>query len=302
MFRSAMPAGLLPITLAGVLWGTTGVVVQLLRQLTGLSPVSIGFYRLAIAAVVLVLLLRWRRRLCLVFAAVRSAPVSMTLIGCGLGAYQALYFVAVALGGVAMATVVSLGLAPVLVVAWEAVRSRRLPGRQALASLVAAVLGLTLMTGVGATGERPLLGILAAAGSGFGYAVTTVLSRRVSDRVEPLVLTTVSTGIGALALLPLALMGGGLMFPLRLPTAAMLLYLGVITTALAYALFYAGLRTIPGSAAVVLTLFEPLTAGILATVLLGEAISLPALGGGVLLLGAVALTHRCADTAVPTAS
>jgi len=72
----------------------------------------------------------------------------------------------------------------------------------------------------------------------------------------------------------------------------MLAYLGVVTTAVAYALFYAGLRTTPGSAAVVLTLFEPLTAAVLAVVILGEPASLPAVAGGVLLLGAVVMTGR----------
>src|SRR5690242_7989879 len=55
-------AGLIQITVAALLWGTTGVAVQLIRHHTGLSPVSIGFYRLAIAAVVLLILMAHRLR------------------------------------------------------------------------------------------------------------------------------------------------------------------------------------------------------------------------------------------------
>ena len=43
-----------------------------------------------------------------------------------------------------------------------------------------------------------------------------------------------------------------------------------MTLAVAYGLLYAGLRTVEGSAAVVATLLEPVTAAVLAAVVLGE--------------------------------
>ncbi|RLP85357.1 EamA family transporter, partial [Micromonospora sp. BL4] len=242
--------GLIQITVTGVLWGTTGVAVQLLRESTGLSPVSIGFHRLAIAA--LVLLACTAGRLGALLAALRAAPVPLLLTGVGLGLYQALYFAAVALAGVGVATVVSLGLAPVLAAAWESARARRIPGPLRLGTLVAAVAGLALITGATAeptaAAPAPLLGLLAAAGSGLGYAVTTLISRQVSQRTAPMTLTTISTVIGALTLAPVALVAG-VGVPVRVDTVALLLHLGVVTTAVAYALFYAGLRPTPGSVA-----------------------------------------------------
>ncbi|MGW5556698.1 DMT family transporter [Micromonospora sp. NPDC003944] len=304
--RTALPAasaahhaarsGLIQITVTGVLWGTTGVAVQLLREATGLSPVSIGFHRLAIAA--LVLLACTAGRLRTIVSAVRAAPVPLLLTGVGLGLYQALYFAAVAWAGVSVATIVSLGLAPVLAAAWESARARRLPGPLRLGTLVAAVAGLVLITGAtgqpGAAAPAPLLGLLAAAGSGLGYAVTTLISRQVSQHTAPMTLTTISTVIGALTLAPFALVAGvGL--PVRPDTVALLLHLGVVTTAVAYALFYAGLRTTPGSVAAVLTLLEPLTAAALAVALLREPLPLPVLVGGALLLTAVAATYLTPD-------
>ncbi|MEU8008421.1 DMT family transporter [Micromonospora parva] len=296
--RHAARSGLIQITVTGVLWGTTGVAVQLLREGTGLSPVSIGFHRLAIAA--LVLLACTAGRLRTIVSAVRAAPVPLLLTGVGLGLYQALYFAAVAWAGVSVATIVSLGLAPVLAAAWESVHARRLPGPLHLGTLVAAVAGLVLITGAtgqpGAAAPAPLLGLLAAAGSGLGYAVTTLISRQVSQRTAPMTLTIVSTAVGALTLAPFALVAGvGL--PVRLDTVALLLHLGVVTTAVAYALFYAGLRTTPGSVAAVLTLLEPLTAAALAVALLREPLPLPVIVGGVLLLTAVAATYLAPDRA-----
>ncbi|MER7415571.1 DMT family transporter [Micromonospora peucetia] len=284
--------GLLYVTGAAVLWGTTGVAVQLVRESTTLTPTGIGFYRLAIGAVVLVALVA--HRLGPVLAALRSQPVALVLVGVGLGGYQALYFVAVAAGGVGVATVVSLGLAPVLIFGWESLRARRLPGRTMLGALVAGVAGLVLITvsvgQPGATAPRPLLGLLAAFGSGVGYAASTVLSRHAAQRVAPMTLTTVSAVVGALALAPIAL-AEGIGVPARLAPVGLLVHLGVVTTAVAYALFYAGLRTITGSAAALSTLAEPLTAVLLAGWLVGESLPAPVVVGGVLLLGAVSVVH-----------
>ncbi|MET8094016.1 DMT family transporter [Micromonospora sp. NPDC005220] len=294
----AARSGLIQITVTGVLWGTTGVAVQLLREDTGLSPVSIGFHRLAIAA--LVLLACTAGRLRTIVAALRAAPVPLLLTGVGLGLYQALYFAAVAWAGVSVATIVSLGLAPVLAAAWESVHARRLPGPLRLGTLVAAVAGLVLITTAtehpGAAAPAPLLGLLAAAGSGLGYAVTTLISRQVSQRTAPMTLTTISTVVGALTLAPFAVVAG-VSVPVRLDTVALLLHLGVVTTAVAYALFYAGLRTTAGSVAAVLTLLEPLTAAALAVALLHEPLPLPVIVGGVLLLTAVAASYLAPDRA-----
>ncbi|MGW2622284.1 DMT family transporter [Micromonospora taraxaci] len=290
--------GLIQITVTGVLWGTTGVAVQLLRDSTGLSPVSIGFHRLAIAA--LVLLACTAGRLRTILAALRAAPVPLLLTGIGLGLYQALYFAAVAWAGVSVATVVSLGVAPVLAAAWESARARQIPGPVRLGTLVAAVSGLVLITTAtadpSASAPAPLLGLLAAAGSGLGYAVTTVISRHASQHTTPMTLTTISTAVGALTLAPFALVSG-IGVPVRPDTVALLLHLGVITTAVAYALFYAGLRTTPGSVAAVLTLLEPFTAAVLAVALLHEPLPLPVVVGGVLLLSAVAATYLAPDRA-----
>jgi DME family drug/metabolite transporter len=299
-------AGLLKISAAGLLWGTTGVVVQVLHQTTALSPVGIGFYRLAVAAVVLLVICRPRA----IQAAFRVAPAGLILTGIGLGTYQALYFVAVTLAGVSVATVVGLGLAPVLLAGGEAVRARRLPDRTTSATLITGVLGLLLIT-VSAgrptdSAPHPLLGLLAAAGCGVCYAASTAISRRQAQRIDAMTLTTMSTGVGALALAPLALFGGGaehgfgfgfgfgfagIAVPLQPGPLLMLAYLGIITTAVAYALFYAGLRTTIGSTAAVLTLLEPLAAALLAILILGESLSLPALAGGALLLTAVAILY-----------
>jgi DME family drug/metabolite transporter len=92
---------------------------------------------------------------------------------------------------------------------------------------------------------------------------------------------------GALLLTPVALVAG-LRFTDDPVALAVLLYLGAVPSALAYALFFAGLRTVPGAVASIVTLLEPLTATALAMAFLGERLAPAALAGGLLVLAAVA--------------
>ncbi|WP_436527623.1 DMT family transporter [Actinoplanes sp. HUAS TT8] len=294
------PAGarlsLLQLSVAGILWGTAGVVVQVVAGRTGLGAVAIGFYRLLFAAATMLIIGFPARRQ--IWAAVRSAPAAVVAAGVGLAAYQALYFVAVRLTGVSIATVVSLGLAPVLLSVWETIRTRQRPGNAELAASAAAIAGLVLIstvTGGGATATG--LGLLAAVGSGTVYAASTALSRRTTQGVPPMILTTVSCTIGAISLAPIAV-AQGVVFTPELKPIALLAYLGAITTALAYACFYTGLRHTTGSVAVVVTLLEPLTAALLAVVLIGEPLARSTVVGGLLLLGAVTTLYLGARPAV----
>ncbi|MBL8928395.1 MAG: EamA family transporter, partial [Pseudonocardia sp.] len=56
-----------------------------------------------------------------------------------------------------------------------------------------------------------------------------------------------------------------------------------------------GLKSTPGSIAMILTLLEPVTAVVLAAVLLGEPLTVANVLGGVFLLGAVLLLYLAPD-------
>jgi DME family drug/metabolite transporter len=97
---------------------------------------------------------------------------------------------------------------------------------------------------------------------------------------------------GAMALLPVAAVQGLTgTAPWTAATVGGLIFIGVACTAVAYGLFNAGLRTVPSGAASILTLWEPLTAAVLAVLLVGETLSPAALVGSALLLGSVMLSY-----------
>lgn len=293
--------GLLQISTAGVLWGTGGIAVHVIRSAEPLPVVTISAWRMLIGAGALLLALALARGLGDLRTLVRQEPGRVVVLGVATATYQALYFAAVVWVGVTVSTVVSLGLAPLIVTVVESLRRRRGPAPLDLLILLAALVGLVLVSvsAGSAGGPRPVLGVLASIGSGTAYALTTLVGHGLAQSAGPLGLATASTGVGAIALAPLALASGVDAGALADPVVSgALVYLGVLTMGLAYLLFYAGLRTAPGSSAVIATLLEPLTAAVLAAALLDERLGAAGLLGGVLILAAVAGLGRRPATAL----
>jgi DME family drug/metabolite transporter len=294
--------GLVEVAAASVLWGTGGLAVQLIREHDPLSPVTISAWRMAIAAVVLLAALLVLRRVGELLALARARPRQLVAVGVGTAAYQGLYFVSVTQVGVAVSTVVSLGLAPVLLTVAEAVRHRRAPATSRLVVLGAALVGLLLVSVAGheaSTGPAPVTGVLLAAASGTTYALTTAASGSISRESSPLVLTSGMTLVGAAVLVPCLGVVEGPLMTTDLHAVAWLTYLGALTMALAYVLLYSGLRAVAPSTAVTASLIEPVTAAVVAAVVLSEALGPAAVLGVVLVLGAVAGLGRPAAAAGP---
>jgi DME family drug/metabolite transporter len=268
---------------------------------------TVSAWRMALAAVTLVAFAAVTRRAGAVLGTLRTHPVLAVVAGCGTALYQGLFFVSVLLVGVSVATVVSLGLAPVLAAVWEHASARTRPSTREAGVLVAALTGLVLISVTAgdaspAPGGEPALGLVLALASGATYAATTVLGHTLASRVDSVALTTCATAAGAVALAPflgLAAASGQPLFTRDLVSLTLLVYLGVATMALAYGLLYAGLRTTSGSAATIGTLVEPLSAALLAVLLLGERLSWPALLGGALILLAVVALHRSEENPAP---
>ena len=280
--RSTSARGFLLVVLAALCWGTSGISGDVVAERTGLDPLDIAWHRMSIGATVLVAVHLTRRR---------PAPWGgqrrrLAAVGAALALYQCGYFAAVATAGVGLATLVSLGLAPLLVALGAAVLGSGRPDRTTGTALATALAGLVLLVGVSAggdDGDAVLLGTLLSAAAALAYAGVLLLSAQVPDGVPT---TTVGFAAGAVLLTPVAVLAG-----LDLTTdplsLALLLYLGLVPTALAYGLFFAGVRAVPAAVASIGTLLEPLTATALAALLLGERLAPTALAGGALMLGAV---------------
>ena len=280
--------GFLLVVLAAFCWGTSGLTGDVVADRTDLDPLDVAWHRMAIgaAALVAVHLFARRRRAGAAVAWTRPLRLRLAAVGVGLAVYQSAYFAAVATAGVSIATLVALGLAPLLVAVGAAALGHGRPDRATGIALLVALAGLVLLVGVSAggdDGDAVLLGALAAVGCAVAYAGVVLLSSGTPAGVPT---TTVGFAVGAVLLTPVALVTGLDLTgdPLAL---GLLVYLGLVPTALAYGLFFTGVRAVPAAVASIVTLLEPLTATALAAALLGERLAPTALAGGLLMLGAV---------------
>ncbi len=291
--------GLLLVSAAGVVWGTIGPAVQLAHEASGLSPWTISAYRAIVAVLTLVAASLLTRRLptCLTLARRHWGRVIVT--GLSTATFQLLFFVAVVAAGVSVATVVALGLAPVLLLVVGSVQRRRAPSPAQVATVATALVGLGLVSIVGGSGDEvphAALGIVAALGSGTAYAVSTHVGAPLSREHDALVVTTATMSVAAGVLIPGGLVAAYLRDEPMTTTDAgswvLLAYLGVVTMAFAYVLLYAGLRSTTSGSAVVATLLEPVTAVLIAVLLLDERPTAAVVVGTLLILAAIATLGR----------
>ncbi len=229
--------GFLLVVLAALCWGTSGFSGKIVADRTGLGPLDIAWHRMAIGAVVLLIgfTLTRRRRAAetaeVVPTLTRGTAVRLVLVAAGLGAYQLAYFAAVAAAGVSIATLVALGLAPLLIAVGATVLGHGRPDRATVVALVVALTGLVLLVGISAgadAGTTVVLGALMAVGSALGYATVTLAGAGVPAGIP---VTLVGFAGGALLLTPVALVAG-LRFTSDPVALGVLLYLGVVPSAL----------------------------------------------------------------------
>ncbi|MGN8244624.1 DMT family transporter [Cellulomonas soli] len=284
------------VALAGVLWGTGGLAGSLVARVTDLSWPAIaslrllggGFVMLAAAAATGALrALPWNR----------AVAVRVAATGALSAVYQGAYFVAVDLAGVALSTVVALGSAPLAVAVVTAWGTRRMPPRATVTALVAALVGLLLLTGTPTAGD----GRAAAAGcglalvSGASFAATTLLNRVPVPGLSPTALIGASFTLAGVLLVPFGLVAGFALSGTSAAAWGWVVYLAALPTAGAYLAYYSGLPRVPATTAAVLALLEPVTATVLSVLVLGETVSLPGLVGMALLLAAVVLLRPAAE-------
>ena len=278
----SLPGGALLILAAGVLWGTSGTSQALAPA--GVSPTSIGAMRLLVGGGVLMLLALTRGG----FGKGRWPVLGTLLAGSFVASYQLCFFAALSRTGVAVGTLVAIGSSPVLAGLLGFVLRGERPGRSWWVATLFALAGCGLL--VGGAGELAVdpLGGLLALGAGLSYASYTWAIKGLLPGRTPDAVMAVVFCLGALLLSPL-LFFSDLRWMAAPRGIAVVLYLGVVVTALSYWLFARGLRTVPVAAAVTLSLAEPLTASLLGIVLLGERLSPAALCGIPLLFASLAV-------------
>ncbi|MFI6581390.1 DMT family transporter [Embleya sp. NPDC050493] len=290
----SVPRGLTYLSIAGVTWGTTGAAVEVIYRSSDFGPMAVSFWRF-VSGMVLLLAAGLLRPSGPAPRTAGQPPGRRALLftgtGAGLAVFQSAYFGAVMQTGLAVATIVALGAAPVLTAAGGRLFLGERIGRSGLSAIGGALIGLAILVlGNRQTDVRPL-GVGLALLSAAGFAASNLLGRwtgRLGAGEDPATLTVWSFGIGAAVMLPFAL-GEGVWPQTAQPgrVLAMMLYVAAVTTALAYPLYFAGTAAVRAVTASVVMLIEPVSAAALAVLLLDERLTAATIVGTLMMLTAV---------------
>jgi drug/metabolite transporter (DMT)-like permease len=302
--RSARPAlawsGLAPAVASAAAFGLSGSLATSLLQV-GWSPAAVVAARIGgafgVLAVPCLLLLR-RIGLPSGRQAWRLAAYGVVAVAVA----QLCYFSAVQYLSVGVALLLEY-TAPVLLIGWRWAGTRRRPAAAMLAGAALAVGGLVLVLNPGQDLRLSPVGVAWGLGAAICLCGYFLLSEERSgeEPLPSLLLTTAGTGIGAVVVLVVGLVG---VFPLRTSTAPAVLaghavawWLPVgllvgVSAVFAYLTGIAAVRRLGSSLASFVALAEVIFAVVFAVVLLGQRPSMTQAFGGLLVLAGIAAVQR----------
>jgi DME family drug/metabolite transporter len=273
--------GAAAVLLGAAAWGSTGTAAHFAPA--GASSASIGAARIALGGLLLLAFAvsTAGRRLDIrrLLATGRRARAALVLAAVAVGGYQLCFFTAVRMTGVAIGTVVAIGSAPVFTGALSWLTGGARLDVRWMAATAAAVAGCVVLVTGGQAGGVGSGGVGLAVAAGCCYAIYAVAASRLirAGNSETAVMGLLFGGAAVLLAPVLAARS-----PRWLLTAhglAVIGYLGIVTTALAYLLYGRGLRTVSAPVAVTLGLAEPVVAAILGLVVLGERLTITDIAG-----------------------
>lgn len=268
------------VLLGAMLWGTTGTAQTFMPQTV--HPLAVGASRLAVGGFSLLILMVVMGKINF-----RTWPWKATLLAAlAMAIFQYCFFTSIRLTGIAIGTVVAIGSAPMFsgIVEWFFLKRR--PTKVWLMATSLAIVGCVLLFSNKEGMVVNPIGVSLSLCAGLLFAFYTLFNKSVLERADAVPSVAVIFSVSAVMLMPFLFIfeTEGLLSASGISTV---LYLGLATTSIAYILFSAGLRHIPSSSAVTLSLGEPLTAAILSVVVVGERLDIISWGGIVLLVGGI---------------
>ena len=284
MKQSTNPLDILITALAPMSWGTTYAVAT--EFLPPDHPLLVASMRSLPIGILLTIGLRklpkgiWWWRI-------------FVLGGLNIGLFQALLFVAAYRlpGGVA-ATAGAIQSLIVVFFAWQILNNQ--PSKMSIAAALAGFIGVGLLVLNPAARLDPI-GIAAAIAGAGAMGLGTVLVKRWKPPVSLIVFTAWQLTVGGLILLPIALITEGSFDKVSHTNLWGFIYLGLIGTGLAYALWFRGIRKLSATAVSYLGLLSPVVATLIGYVFLQETFTpVQWIGIAIVLIAIVVGQHQSA--------
>lgn len=268
------------LILSMIIFGTLGPFVRNIPVTSG----ELALYRAVMAALMVGGFLLFTRQK-IPFAAIKKEVPLLLVSGMAMGVNWILLFEAYKYTTVSVATL-SYYFAPVIVTLVCPVLFReRLTLRQ-IVCFVMSTIGLVMITGIGEIGGgRGLIGIGFGLGAAVFYASVILLNKFIKG-VEGIHRTFLQFLAAIVILFPYVMMSGGMTLGgMNAKGWINLLIVGLIHTGVTYCMYFSSLKELPGQKAAILRYIDPLVAVLISVTVLGEAMTLWQVIGGMLILG-----------------
>lgn len=268
------------IIIAAILWSLVGIAA---KQIHGMSAQAIIFYRVGFAFIIFLATLLVSGNMGII--KLREKRSYLLLFGILQVATMVAYFISIMNASVSIA-VLLLSTAPVYITIFSPWLLKEKIKKRGIIALVLSVLGILLIVDPGKLDlSSSSIGIIAGIASGIFYAFQVMTSKYASTAYSGYAQAFWSFLAAAIILapfgiVPLNVVSGNLLY---------LLFLSIFPTILAVSLYFNGLKKVKAQSASILGLIEPVSAVILAVLILGEQISTFEITGGALILAGAAL-------------
>jgi len=283
--RSSSIAGFLSIGVAAIIWGSNGVIVNLI----GVDALAIAFYRALIATMVSIPLALIFRRREFIDAAMEWRILlfngSMNALGWGT------LFYSMKLIPIAVSVLLNY-LAPVFVAILAPLILRERIRLSTIISLALSIAGvIVILSERMGGGCIDILGVFYGILSGLFYAMFVVTSKMVRGRCSSYTLASYTYLFTSIILLILVYLGSQSII-VDVGYLPLLLLIGLFNTSFAVTLYFHGLGLIEAQKAIILTYLEPLSVAVFGTLFLGQIPTTRLVIGGVLILVSSYITAR----------
>ncbi len=294
------------VMVAAALWATVGVAVQITPDGGRIPEVLLATARTGIAGPMLLAVWALGVGGGRMATLRRLAPGPLAVFALASAIFQICLFRCFAQLGVTAAVFLTVFLPPVLACVWSVLRGVAGLSGQSAAALVLALGGMVLVTLGGRDGAAPeaVQGLVNGVIASVAFVAMSFAAATLASTSRPILFTGAGLTLSALILGGLAVGAGqvgavdAMPGNLGMGPVLLVLYLGLLPTALAYLCYCTGLaRCRTPAVGLVASMIEPLLAALFAGFLLGEHLSGTMMSGCVLLIVAMVLLWRAEQAA-----
>ena len=278
----------LTIIICALIWGTIGVFRKFIDMPSGSLAMCRGFVAAGF-------LWCYMRRKGIKIDARKNAKTLLLLVLTGglIGFNWIVLFEAYNYTSVSVATLCYYMQPIFLIIASGILFKEKLNAKKVLC-VIAAFVGMILVSGVlteGFSDGDNIHGVMLGLLAGVMYAGVVIFNKYITG-IDPYSKTFVQLLSAAIVVLPYVILTGewaATTFDAK--TTALVLFLGIVHTGIAYAMYFGAVEKVDMQTVALFGYIDPVTACILSTVVLGEKMSVTSIIGAVLIIGAAVVSE-----------